>query len=223
MPSSPEKRIRKSSKAHQRYYVDGKLVPSVTGITGVMNKPALIKWANNLGLDGIDNEDYVDKLASAGTLAHRMVEDFYRKMKTFTGAFSKDAIDAAQISYDKFLEWQKTNMFIPMKIELQLVSREYKFGGTLDLYGMLGGLRTLLDIKTSKAVYKDYFTQVGGGYRILLEENGYPVDEVQILRLGRNESEGFQCITLAANEMELHKERFLVCRKLYELNTQIGR
>ena len=44
------------SKAHQRYKLaDGTQVPGVTTITGQLNKPALIIWANRLGLQGIDS------------------------------------------------------------------------------------------------------------------------------------------------------------------------
>lgn len=57
-------KLKKVTKAHTRYYLsDGTLVPGATTVTGLLNKPALVKWANNLGLQGIDSSKYVDKAA----------------------------------------------------------------------------------------------------------------------------------------------------------------
>ena len=68
-------KLKKASKAHTRYYLqDGTLVPGATTVTGLLNKPALVKWANNLGLQGIDSSKYVDKAARVGTLIHSLVE-----------------------------------------------------------------------------------------------------------------------------------------------------
>ena len=36
----------------------GTRVPGATTIIGILDKPALIKWANNLGLAGIDSTKY---------------------------------------------------------------------------------------------------------------------------------------------------------------------
>ena len=48
------KDLPKKANAHTQYkLVDGTKVPSVTTVLGILNKPALVKWANNLGLQGI--------------------------------------------------------------------------------------------------------------------------------------------------------------------------
>ena len=66
--------VAKSSKAHIIYKTsDGKRVPGVTTITGMLDKPGLVKWANNLGLQGIDSAEHVKNLARIGTLAHLMI------------------------------------------------------------------------------------------------------------------------------------------------------
>ena len=42
-------KLKKVTKTHTRYYLqDGTLVPGSTTVTGLLNKPALVKWANNL-------------------------------------------------------------------------------------------------------------------------------------------------------------------------------
>jgi hypothetical protein len=223
LKSKVQQAIKRSSKGHMIYKIDGKRVPSCTTITGVMAKPFLIKWANNLGLEGVDSTEYVDKLARAGTLAHYMVECFFKKKEVNYDKFSSEEIAAAKVSFSKFTVWQKKNNFIPLEVELYLTSKRYMFGGQLDLYGILEGKRTLLDVKTSKAVYGDQWTQVAGGYNILLTESDRLVEQVKILRLGRSENEGFQCADISPEQVEIHKERFVLCRQLYEINKKVNR
>ncbi len=222
-------KVKRKHKPHQAYYNKaGTRLPSCTTITDVMNKPFLVPWANKLGLEGIDVKAYVDLLAKAGTCAHLMVEMYYREREPDVSAFTPDQQVLAKISFGKFEEWQHENNFEPIEIdgektiELNLVSEKYQFGGKSDLYGMLHGKRTLLDVKTAKAVYSDHFTQAGG-YEITLEENSFPVDDVRILRIGRGENETFECAGINPKMRKLHIERFIVCRELYELNKKIGR
>jgi ketopantoate reductase len=66
--------VAKKSRAHIVYKTpDGKRVPGVTTITGMLDKPGLVKWANNLGLQGIDSTEHVKNLARIGTLAHLLI------------------------------------------------------------------------------------------------------------------------------------------------------
>jgi hypothetical protein len=218
--SKAEVKIDKSSKGHIIYKVNGKRVPGCSTVAGVLDKPALVGWANKQGLAGIDTTIKVKKLADAGTLAHAMVENYFQKKKTDTDDYGKNIIAAAKVSYAKFLDWQKKNNFIMIESELELTSKKYMVGGTLDLYGILAGKRTLLDIKTAKAVYDGHFTQVAG-YCLLLEENNREVDDVRVLRIGRSEEEGFQCVGLSERELILHKAQFLDCLSIYNRNKLI--
>ena len=64
----------KRVKAHVTYYnKEGKRLPGTTTILGILNKPLLVNWANNLGLQGINVRDYVDDKADIGTLVHDMM------------------------------------------------------------------------------------------------------------------------------------------------------
>jgi len=62
---------------------------------------------------------------------------------------------------------------------------------------------------------------VAGGYHILCEENGFMPEQVLILRIGRDEAEGFEAVYVSPQEIELHRKRFLVCRELYDINRLI--
>ena len=212
-------------EGHQRYRtLDGTVVPGVTTITGVMDKPALVGWANRLGLQGVDSTSYVDSLAAAGTLAHYLAECQMigcEPEQEYLDTFSKVDMDHAETSLAKFTEWAKTRTIEVLGHEMQLVSERHKYGGTCDLYARVDGVLTLIDLKTCKALYgrgDEKFTQLAG-YQLLLEENGHEVQESYILRLGRSPDEGFEYA--ASPDPALHAERFLVCRSLYGLNARL--
>jgi len=185
-------KLKHSTKAHTVYKLaDGTRVPGATTITGILNKPYLIKWANDLGLEGIDSTKYRDEAAAVGTLAHALVQENLTGEKVDLTQYSAMDIDLAENAVLSFLEWRKTHDCSPIICEVPLVSERMKFGGTVDCYCMLDGIPTLLDFKTGKAVYDEYFVQLAA-YKELLEENGHPVKTCRILRIGRDESEGFE-------------------------------
>lgn len=218
---------RKSDRGHQIYRnAAGKRVPGTTGITGVMDKPHLVSWANRLGLEGIETAKYVDSLATAGTLAHYLVEcDLAGETPDpeYLREFSPVDMDRAETSMLKYLDWRKGKAIEVVAIELQLVSERYQYGGTLDAILRIDGVLTLPDIKTCKALYgadDEKWTQLAG-YDLLAEEHGYAVDEVRILRIGRDEAEGFEYALSPARD--LHRERFLACRTLYGISSKLRR
>ena len=178
--------------AHIRYRTkDKSIVPGVTTFLGILNKPALVKWANNLGLRGIDSNKYVDDKAAIGTLAHQMISDYLRKVKTDTSDFSANQIDQAENSVLSFLEWEKGHTIVPVLIEEPLVSEAYRYGGTIDCLADVDGRLELIDFKTSKGIYPEMVYQLAA-YSHLLFEHGYQVTHCRILRIGRDETEGFE-------------------------------
>ena len=188
----------KGTTAHQRYRTsDGTIVPGVTTVTGLLNKPALVRWANQLGLQGIDSTKYVDKTAEIGTLAHAMVEEYLGGRPVDYTSYSADVRDQAENSLLSFFEWEKTHPLKAVLLEEQLVSDKHRYGGTIDCYADLDGKRWLIDFKTGKGIYGEYGIQVAA-YRELLREQGYIVDGVRILRIGRDETEGFEDRLLGA-------------------------
>ena len=185
-------KLRGVAKAHTVYKTsDGKRVPGATTITGLLNKPHLIKWANNLGLDGIDSSKYTDEAAAVGTLAHALIQAHLQGEELDMSTFSTVQVDLAENSVLSFYEWAARHKVEPIICEIPMVSDTMKFGGTVDCYCLLDGKPTLVDFKTGKAIYEEYFVQTSA-YRALLEENGYPVEEIKILRVGRDETEGFE-------------------------------
>jgi hypothetical protein len=197
---------------------DGKIVPGVTTVLGVLNKPALVGWANKLGLQGISVGKYVDSLGDVGTLTHRIVQCHLINQPVDYSDYTPNQQTLAIGAANKFFDWEKKNQFKFIASELQLVSEKYKFGGTCDIYCVLNGKRTLIDIKTSKACYSEHFTQVSA-YKLLLEESGYPVDDVKILRIGREPAEGFDDKDVPL--VKIHIEKFLLCLKLWRTEKKL--
>ena len=216
-----EKSAAKVSKSHVKYRLkDGFCVPGVTTITGVMDKPALVKWANGLGLKGIDSTKYVDNLANVGSLAHDIIHCHLTKQECDTSMYSKDQIDLAETCVIKWHYWADSKEISVIGSEMPLVSEKHQFGGTCDLYAKVDGVNTLIDLKTCKGIYDEQFTQVAG-YKLLLEEAGYTVDQCMIVRIGRNDDEGEQPEVKTITNIDLHIQRFLICRSLYAINARI--
>lgn len=206
------------TSAHQRYYTrDGTLVPGVTTIVGLLNKPALITWANKLGLEGIDANKYVDKAANIGTCAHYLVQCHLSGEEPDLSNFTPQEVTAAKNSLQKYFEWEKQFEIIPLLLETPLVSEQYQFGGTIDCYAKLNGKPWLIDFKTGRALYDEMFIQVAA-YNTLLHENGYSVEGgVAILRIGRNEKEGFEYRVLSQEELNHQWEIFKHLLAIYYL------
>ena len=234
----------KRVKAHIRYMnKDEKRVPGVTTFIGVLNKPALVPWANNLGLEGINVKDYVDDKADIGTLDHEMMFVDLRNLMAnmfpernllleevdkdhvpirVKGYYTNLQIEIAQIGFSKYLLWKKRHIIEPIMLEKAIISEKYQYGGTIDNYCLFDGVPTLIDYKTSKAIYSEYFVQVSA-YRQLLIEGGHKVDNCAILRVGRNELEGFEFCEITPRKLDLSWEMFLHCVGIYNLKKEIKR
>ncbi len=74
-------------------------------------------------------------------------------------------------AYSAFLKWQAQNHIEILEQEVQLVSEEFKYGGTLDAVGFANDKYVLLDWKTSKGVYKNYLLQLAAYLRLWDENN----------------------------------------------------
>lgn len=209
----------KKSKAHVTYKLsDGTKVPGVTTVLGILNKPALVIWANRLGLQGIDSSKYRDEMADIGTLAHQMIVDYFKREKTDTSEYSSSQINLAENCLLSFWEWEKGHRIEVIMAETQLISTEYNYGGTIDCFCNLDGQPTLLDFKTGKAIYPEMFYQLAA-YEQLLAEAGHLFEVSRILRIGRDENEGFEERTVG--KLDKQFEIFKHCLGIYNLQKEV--
>jgi hypothetical protein len=101
---------------------------------------------------------------------------------------------------------------------MKLISEKYGYGGTIDFLCYLDGVLTLVDFKTSKAIYDEMLLQLCA-YVKLLQENGYDIKQAKILRIGRDESEGFEerTITKFTHRFKIFRH----CLRIYQLKAQL--
>lgn len=168
------------------YHIDLLRIPGVTTIIGrFKDSGALMHWAFNQGKAAERGEinglyDKRDEAAELGTLVHDVVEEMVRTDQVDDPEIVLGDWDAAKhltdAQYEQvlsgataFSNWANTTHIEIVEQEVQLVSREYRFGGTPDAIGVIDGEYCLLDWKTSKGVYPDFLIQLAA-YKHLVEE-----------------------------------------------------
>ncbi len=216
-----ENLIAKKTRIHTVYKTsNGERVPSVTTILGILNKPALIDWAWKLGTEGIDYKAVRDNAGDIGTLAHYLILCDIRGEKPDTSEYSPQDVDKAETCLLKYWEWRKTNPIKPILVEHPLVSEQYRYGGTLDCFAQREdtGELVLVDFKTGKAIYSEYFYQLAA-YENLLAEAGHRFDKTMVLRIGRDEAEGFEVRDIG--NLDKHFEVFKSCLNIYRLQSEL--
>lgn len=196
----------------------GERLPSVTTILGILNKPALLDWAWKLGTQGIDYKAVRDNAGDIGTLAHYLILCDIKGEKPDTSEYSPQDVDKAETCLLKYWEWQKQNKIEPILVEVPLISEEYGYGGTIDCLAKLNGDLVLIDHKTGKAIYPEMFHQLAA-YQQLLREAGHEIANARILRIGRDENEGFE--ERRMGNLDKHFEIFKSCLNVYRLQAEI--
>jgi len=83
--------------------------PTVTQLIDLLNKPALLNWANNIGLQGIGLDEYRNKAKKDGTSLHNQIECFIKEGKSFENKgteekFKRYFLDKKIISFEKSIE-----------------------------------------------------------------------------------------------------------------------
>ena len=199
---------------------DGTRVPSVTTCLSVLGKPAIIHWAWECGVAGLDYRKVRDAAGDTGSLVHYLILCQLKREEPNLSTYSPQVVASTASPMNKFNRWLAEHKLEPILLETPLVSEIYGFGGTPDFYGRIDGQLTGVDFKTGKEVYQEQFYQLAAS-EMLFIENGYPVDVSRILRLGKSEDEGFE--DRVAGNLVNHWGIFLACRDIYELRKKIRR
>lgn len=181
-----------SSKTHiHTIYklASGERVPSVTTILGVLAKPAIIHWAWECGVKGLDYRKVRDEYGDTGTLVHARILCDLSETEFDTSDYSPTELSASEHSFSLFQDWKSKHKVVPKLLETPLVSEDYRYGGTIDFYGKVDGVYTLLDFKTSNAIYRENTYQLAAYMGLLNEKQ---VEEVRVLRFPRALDEGLE-------------------------------
>ena len=184
------------TRAHQKYPLkDGTDVPGASTIAKIgEDSSGLIHWAWKLGIEGQDYRKVRDKAADIGTVAHFMIECFLHNHEADLSEFSAADIEKANVAFANFRRWWDKEGFSIIEPEVQLVSEEYLFGGTIDAPSRdRDGKVVLLDWKTSKAINNAHRVQLAG-YEQLWNENrpDMPIERRAIVRIGKESPDDFE-------------------------------
>ena len=152
-----------------RYEVDGEVLPSVSELCRFLTREVYESVS----------QYHLDRAADRGTKVHKACEtlDLYGKVE-ISDEFAPYVAAYLQFRKEHEVQWQM--------IEQSMYHTEDRYAGTVDRYGLLDGVHTLVDFKTSYVVQKRLAIAQLNLYRRMLQRNGYPVDRQVILHLTKD-------------------------------------
>ncbi len=196
---------------------DGTIVPSVTTIidkTLGWNKNALINWAKNSAIKGLDPDKIKRQAGDIGTLAHLIIESNLQDKPIDLLDWSVNTISIATLASDSFFRWWEEKKLELVYSEIPLVSETYLFGGTIDLVASNQYGTYLIDFKTSNNIYPEHKIQISAYNYLLNEVRGIQPDETYIIKLPK-EAGSCEPYNVTKKETEMGFEIF---KKLLEIN-----
>lgn len=216
-------RTRSVRKVKPRYETtSGEWVPGVTTVIGLRAKDALVGWAFKVGKEHPELpsiHQYTDELAEIGSCAHAIIGGLLGGVAPDLGDYTANVIEAAQVPVLKYQEWAMGKTIELLASERAYVSDKHRFGGTLDVLARINGVVTVLDLKTGKAIYPEYFHQLAAYAELVAEVGGLRVDAIRILQIGRTGAEGFT--ERVMTDWSLNWSWFLAARALYQCERDI--
>lgn len=165
--------------------------PSVTKLIDLLDKPALLKWANKIGLEGIRLDEYRSRKKESGSAMHAQVEEYaksgilpddkYLAVKIQNFFKDKEIISTEEsIETDYFvgrfdvkLRWQdfificdyKSNSKVYFETKLQLAA--YKMASQCDHVGVVHLPDMLIHpITLNMKLYEPFIKHLSGIYEL---------------------------------------------------------
>lgn len=200
-------------RSHQKYIMrDGTQVPGASTICKIGDDQSnLIQWAWNLGNKGQDFKKVRDQAADIGTVTHFLIECHFHGWEPDLSDFAAADIERAQIAFRNFKTFWDEQELTVLEPEVQLVSEEHAYGGTIDAPSVdKQGRIVLLDWKTSSGIYLSQKLQLAA-YERLWNENR-PKQIVQrraVVRIGKDRADdhSIEWMFSSQPEWELFKAR----------------
>lgn len=162
---------------------EGGFVPSVTTILEAYPKgPEYYAWLKRVGEDA---DDIRDEAGRRGSTVHWLTEQYDKgeevNLLNGDGYLSYKMNEWAM--FERYVEFRSRYPFDVIHSELNIVSAELGYAGTLDRVIELNGKTYIVDTKTSNAIYPSYWLQLAAYRQLFLNTYGLKVDGVAILWL----------------------------------------
>lgn len=125
--------------------------PSITELIKLLDKPALLKWANSLGLSGKSLDDHRNSLADKGTSIHLQIERYVNLKEPF----EDPAVNAA---FEKFIS-DKEILEVEKNIDTEW------FVGRMDIKIRHNNKIYVCDFKSNKGIFFENYLQLSA-YRM---------------------------------------------------------
>lgn len=222
------------------YRLDGKHVPGVTTILGVLNKPGIPKWAANAVAEYVaDHREAVEHLYDAGRgpmigalkdIPWQKRDDAADRGTTFHDFAERllrgeevDVPEEQQPLVEHAISFLEDYDVQPVLIEAAVASREHRYAGTLDLIADSKLGRIALDWKSGKRIYPTTALQVAA-YAFAdfhgLDGNEKPLPEGVESAYGLHiRMDGYSLIPLKFGRDVF--EEFLTIRRTYDINKRV--
>lgn len=223
---------------------------SATACTGVIDKSRfLIPWAVNLA--GSHLRQYIEnastsqftaeellpvieealkqhtvkkeEAAGIGELVHNWVEAFARSQTHGESLpeIADDLPDPVINGINAFLDWHAQHDVKFIATEKMVYSKQHGFVGLADAIAEIDGKRILLDYKTGKGIYNEFYYQVAG-YRLAYEEENGKLDGCMILHFDK-ESGNFNSKNISDEDYKLNAPVFLACLAIKQREKELSK
>ena len=230
------------NEGNHTYTVDGEKIQGVTGVLGVINKPALLGWVAKVGHDFLiknlvpgkayDEVEIIElaedmkkahrrtssKAASIGTIAHNYIEGVIKyKLGQHDLPPKKPVQPEALNAINAFADFAKHYEIEYHASEPKVYSRLYGYAGTLDIDATINGKRCICDLKTSNGIYPEAFLQTAAYQQARQEELGVEYEERWIIRIGKDGQFETRCTNLFDEDIEAFLAALTLRKRLQEM------
>jgi hypothetical protein len=167
-----------------------------------------------------------DKAADVGTVTHARIEAWLKGTTLDPDGIPPEVYAQSVYGMDRFMEFWDHERLSLIASERVMVSEKSRIGGTADVLAIVEGRRILVDIKTNTFnqswPYPEHIAQASQYAGMAEEEDGIAVDEVWLVRVGKDPADRTQVVKLTKEQRAAGLELFsgaLVCynaRKLLD-------
>ena len=164
----------------KRYYTtpEGKHYPSVTTVTGMLNKKWIKAWRKKIGEEKANKISR--KAAGRGTRYHHLQEDFLNNKLTEERLKEATPLDLMMFNQTKELTSKLGDIYM---LEGSMYSNELEIAGRVDCVAEFAGKVSVIDFKTSTrrkspSQVKSYFLQETAYATMFEEMYSVPIERI---------------------------------------------